>query len=107
MIQLDLTKETYFDSQDADGLILIPTNRLGRTVISSRLINETICQTADSKNINLSRATRIERGRRGDDKTAFGNESREKKPREIEGRWKASGDGACNLNVQTRAFAVN
>ena len=43
----------------------------------------------------------------GSDKTAFGNESREKKPREIEGRWKASGDGACNLNVQTRAFAVN
>lgn len=46
-------------------------------------------------------------GEEGDDKTAFGNESREKKPREIEGRWKASGDGACNLNVQTRAFAVN
>lgn len=41
------------------------------------------------------------------DKTAFGNESREKKPGEMEGRWKASGDGACNLNVQTRAFAVN
>lgn len=106
MIQLNLTKESYCGSQDADGLILIPTNRLGRTVISSRLINETICQAADSKNINLSRATGGEE-EEGSDKTAFGNENREKKPREIEGRWKASGDGACNLNVQTRAFAVN
>jgi len=44
----------------------------------------------------------------GSDKTAFGNESREKKPEgEMGDRWKASGDGACNLNVQTRAFAVN
>jgi len=57
MIQPDLAKESYRGSQDADGLILIPTNRLDRMVISSRLINETICQAADSKNINLSRAT--------------------------------------------------
>lgn len=106
----DIAKESYRDSQDADGLILIPTNRLGRTVISSRLINETICQADDSKNINLSRASVGGRRREGggkSDKTAFGNESREKKLGEMEGRWKASGDGACNLNVQTRAFAVN
>lgn len=65
MAQPGLAKESdYRDSQDADGLILIPTNRLGRTVISSRLINETICQAADSKNINLSRAAGAGRWRR-------------------------------------------
>lgn len=111
--QISAKESNYRDSQDADGLILIPTNRLGRTVISSRLINETICQAADSKNINLSSAAGAaekEGEEEGGDKTAFGNESREKKPGEegrMEGRWKASGDGACNLNVQTRAFAVN
>lgn len=65
MVQPDFAKENY-DLQDADGLILIPTNRLGRTVISSRLINETICQAADSKNINLSRTPAEGGGGRGE-----------------------------------------
>lgn len=66
MARPGLAKESnYRDSQDADGLILIPTDRLGRTVISSRLINGTICQAADSKNINLSSAAAAGRRREG------------------------------------------
>lgn len=79
---------THIHTQDADGFILIPTNRgrPSRTVISSRLINGIICQAGDSKNINLSRVTAIKR--------LSGNENREKKRERREsrreGEWRRS-----------------
>lgn len=80
----ELIRSTHI--KDADGFILIPTNRgrLGRMVISSQLINEIICQAGDSKNINLSGMTAIKRLSR--------NENREKKQgkRGREGEWRRS-----------------